>query len=50
MPKKAQKRQNSKFFDVFLAYFLPQIGPCDAAFVLYTSLILPDNDQGDQNG
>ena len=40
MPKKAQKRQNSRFVHVFWAYFLPQIGqrPCDAAFVLYTSL------------
>ena len=36
MPKKAQKLQNSRFFHVFWAYFLPQI---DAAFVLYTSLL-----------
>ena len=26
MPKKAQKCQNSRFFPVFWAYFLPQIG------------------------
>ena len=42
MPKKAQKRQNSRFFHVFWAYFLPQIGqrpiflpPCPCLCTIY---------------
>ena len=27
MPKRVQNRQNSRFFHIFRAYFLPQIGP-----------------------